>query len=164
MERGSVVDPTDLARHLEELRAAARALAPSAEEADDLVQESLAVAVQALARVRHPEVVGAWLLQILRRRWYDRLRRRTVEKRVRAEHRPADGGGSEVDPEPVRRALRALPAESRRVLQLRFFDSRSSVEIARVLGKPCGTVRSMIFHALRKFEEVYRRTLAGEKP
>lgn len=74
MEGRDVADETGLVRHLAGLRAAAERLAGSEDEAEDLLQECLASAMPALGSVRTPAVLGAWLRQILRRRWYDRLR------------------------------------------------------------------------------------------
>jgi RNA polymerase sigma factor (sigma-70 family) len=161
MEGRDVADETGLVRHLAGLRAAAERLAGSEDE--DLLQECLASAMPALGSVRTPAVLGAWLRQILRRRWYDRLRRRSLERRVQDELRPPDpqaelfAGSAR-----VRSALGALDGEARRVLDLRFFQSKSSVEIARKLGRPAGTVRPMIFHALRKFESEYERACQEE--
>jgi RNA polymerase sigma-70 factor, ECF subfamily len=145
-----------LTGYLDGLRAAARRLTPSEHEAEDLVQDCLASAVQGVGRVRKTGVLGAWLHQILRRRWYDLLRRRAVERRF-LDEKAAPAGEPAAGDELVRRALGALDPESRRVLELRFFQSRTSVEIGRILGKSPGTVRSMIFHALRKFENQWRR-------
>ena len=144
-----------LTRHLPELRACAQRMTRSAEDAEDLVQDCLASALPGLDRLRRPEALGAWLLQILRRRWYDLLRRRALERKGLSDEAasPAPSG----DPEGVRRALRELDAEDRRILELRFFKSQTSVQIAAALGKPAGTVRSMIFHALRKFEAAYAK-------
>lgn len=163
MEGREVTDDTGLARHLSGLRSAAERMTGSEDEAEDLLQECLAAAVPALGRVRKPGLLGAWLRQILRRRWYDRLRRRSLERRAREELRPADPPETPfADSGRVRAALGALDADARRILELRFFRSKTSVEIARDLGKPAGTVRSMIFHALRKFESAYERACREE--
>jgi RNA polymerase sigma-70 factor (ECF subfamily) len=145
-----------LTGYLDGLRAAARRLTASEHEAEDLVQDCLASAVQGVGRVRKAGVLGAWLHQILRRRWYDLLRRRAVERRF-LEEKAEPAGGPAAGDEFVLRALAALDPDSRRVLELRFFQSRTSVEIGRILGRSPGTVRSMIFHALRKFENEWRR-------
>src|SRR5262245_45922717 len=162
MAGNRVADDAGLARFVPELRAAAGRLTDSAHEADDLVQECLASAVENPDRVRDAELLGAWLHQILRRRWYDLLRRRTLERRFRSEGRlavPAEPPGEEL----VRRALEALDPDSRAVLRMRFFESRTSVEIGKALGKSSGTIRSRIFHALRRFEAEFRRLCPQEK-
>src|SRR5471032_981259 len=86
-----VADVAGFAPYLDGLRAAAQRLALSPHEADDLVQDCLACAVQGATRVRKSEVLGAWLHQILRRRLYDLLRRRAIERRHLGENRTATG-------------------------------------------------------------------------
>jgi RNA polymerase sigma factor (sigma-70 family) len=144
-----------LTGYVEGLRAAALRLTPSEHEAEDLVQDCLASAVQGVDRVRKAGVLGAWLHQILRRRWYDLLRRRAVERRHLREERRGSAP-STADDELVRRALAELDPDARRVLELRFFQSRSSVEIGKILGRSPGSVRSLLFHSLRKFEARFR--------
>src|SRR5258706_10924640 len=109
MDSNRVADEAGLTRYLDGLRAAARRLTPSPEEVEDLVQDSLAAAVQGVDRVRNADLLGPWLHQILRRRWYDLLRRRAVERKFRSEGRPAVPAASP-DPggEVVRRALETL--------------------------------------------------------
>src|SRR5262245_58462304 len=126
------MESNPLAGYVDGLRSAALRLTASEHEADDLVQDCLASAVQGVDRVRKAGVVGAWLHQILRRRWYDLLRRRAVERRHLREARRASAP-SAVDDEFVRRALAELDPDARRVLELRFFQSRSSVEIGKIL-------------------------------
>jgi len=159
-----VVGTAELVRYVDGLHAAARKMTSSDAEAEDLVQDCLASAVQGVSCIRRAELLGAWLHQILRRRWYDILRRRALERRGRPDGRAAataadaDPAGSEL----VRRALGALELDARRVLEMRFFQSRTSVEIARELGRPVGSVRSQVFYALRKFESEFRRLCPKE--
>lgn len=161
MEGNRVAGDAGLTGYVDGLRAAARRLTASDPEAEDLVQDCLASAVQGVARVRKTGVLGAWLHQILRRRWYDLLRRRAVERRFR-EATPAPAEARAAGDEVVRRALDALDPDSRRVLEMRFFQSRTSVEIGRQLRKTPGTVRSLIFHALRKFEVEFKKLCPKE--
>src|SRR5262245_3195432 len=162
MESNQLAGDAGLTGYLDGLRAAAMRLTASEHEAEDLVQDCLASAVQGVARIRKAGVLGAWLHQILRRRWYDLLRRRAVERRTLREGR----GGAAPEPAPsdevVRRALAELDPDSRRVLELRFFQARTSVEIGKIIGRSPGSVRSTIFHALRKFEVEFRRLCPKE--
>jgi RNA polymerase sigma factor (sigma-70 family) len=164
MAGNRVADEAGFAPYLDGLRAAAQRLTLSEHEADDLVQDCLTSAVQGATQVRNSEVLEAWLHQILRRRWYDLLRRRSVERRHLGEIRPAT---VQADPEPlgidlVRQALQSLDPAARSVLESRFFHSKTSVEIAKACRKSTGTVRSMIFHALRKFELEFNRLSSKE--
>lgn len=54
----------------------------------------------------------------------------------------------------VRRALARLPAVAREVLLLRFEQDLAYAEIAQITGSAEGTVRSQVFHALRKLERL----------
>lgn len=65
-----------IAPHLEEVRHVAARLTGSMGEAEELVSDCLAAALVAFPTLRRRDLVGAWLLQILRRKHYDRLRRR----------------------------------------------------------------------------------------
>jgi RNA polymerase sigma-70 factor, ECF subfamily len=143
------MNPEDLTGHLPELRALAGRLAGSRHEAEDLVQETLLSAVKAFEGLRQPELAGAWLLRILRRKWYDLLRRRSRERSVPAPRPPADA--APID-DRMKHALASLPPEDRRILELRYFEGRTSTEIAALLGKTPGGIRSDLFHALRRLE------------
>jgi RNA polymerase sigma-70 factor (ECF subfamily) len=149
------LDPRELTCHLPELRAVAARLARSREEAEDLLQETLLSAVAAIGQLRQPEMAGAWLLRILRRKWYDALRRRPRE-RAAAGPEPAAPESPRAPDEALRTALQALPSEERRILELRYFESRSSTEIGRILGRPPGSIRSSLYHALRRLETLCR--------
>jgi RNA polymerase sigma-70 factor (ECF subfamily) len=165
MEGNKVAGEAGFAPYLDGLRSAARRLTSSEHEADDLVQDCLLCAVQGADRVRKMEALGSWLHQILRRRWYDLHRRRAVERRHLGETRPASStadNDAALGNEIVRRALQALDLDSRRVLELRFFYSKTSVEIAKELRKSSGSVRSTLFHALRKFELEFHRLCPKE--
>jgi len=146
-----------LERHAGELREQARRWTGSPEAAEELVQETFASALSSVDRLRNPDAMGAWLLQILRRRWIDLLRRRAQDKRLEGYVPPATLRAEQgrFDRELLRKALLSLSADERQVLEWRFFNSRTSADIARRLGKPAGTIRSMIFHALRKCEAAF---------
>jgi RNA polymerase sigma factor (sigma-70 family) len=50
-------------------------------------------------------------------------------------------------------ALRALPAKYQEVIALRFFEDKSTPEIAQILGKREGTVRSLLSRGLTQLRE-----------
>ena len=60
----------------------------------------------------------------------------------------------------LRDALRALPEEQSRVLELSYFGDRSHAEIGRELGVPLGTVKGRLRLALGRL----RAALGGEEP
>jgi DNA-directed RNA polymerase specialized sigma24 family protein len=102
--------------HLPSLRATAQRFTSSPQEAQDLLQESLAAALAGVDGLRDDRLAGAWLTTILCRKRVDHLRRRDRERRALAQPRPADAPS--FDGEPVRRVLATLDPKSRRVLEL----------------------------------------------
>jgi RNA polymerase sigma-70 factor (ECF subfamily) len=59
----------------------------------------------------------------------------------------------------MRAALAALPARDRDLLLLRFEHDLAHAEIAQITGRREGTVRSQVFHALRKLQRLLEEEL-----
>jgi RNA polymerase sigma-70 factor (ECF subfamily) len=112
--------------------------------------------------------VSAWILTLARSRAIDHLRSR--QRRGRHEgpaerlDAVADGGADPLSATVgadraarVRKALLALPADQRKVIEAAFFGGLSHTEVAEALGQPLGTVKTRIRNGLATL----RRTLAG---
>jgi RNA polymerase sigma-70 factor (ECF subfamily) len=70
----------------------------------------------------------------------------------------ADMGRFEtVDESDLEMALTSMPPPQREVLLLRYRDELSYSEIALVVGCPIGTVRTRLYHAKRKMQELLKR-------
>ena len=54
----------------------------------------------------------------------------------------------------VTEALKALPPIRRATVVLRFYEDMSEAEIARVLDRPLGTVKSDIHRSLKKLKDL----------
>lgn len=132
----------------------------SRETAEDIVQESfLAVWRQADSYHADRGRVRDWLLQIVRNRGIDRLRRaRGVG--VSAELDPAMpdqrlpeawevASQHEVHTE-IQMAMAQLPAEQREAIDLAYFGGLSQQEIAERTGAPLGTVKGRMRLAMEK--------------
>jgi RNA polymerase sigma-70 factor, ECF subfamily len=107
---------------------------------------------------------ASWLLTIARTRAIDRLRAGTARREREARFEPAfDAPGDAVDPASeaaegerrsiVHRALRSLPAEQKRAIELAYFGGLTHVEIAERLGEPLGTVKTRIRLGISKLRE-----------
>ena len=131
---------------LQWLRRLAVTLARDADEADDLVQDTLVAAWREPPRdLTRP--VRPWLSTVLRNLW--RMRRRSGARREQREQAGASASGSITEPErelvrlEVLRmlvlALDRLEPDDRKIIVRRFFDGESAAEIARALAIPAAT-------------------------
>jgi RNA polymerase sigma-70 factor (ECF subfamily) len=57
----------------------------------------------------------------------------------------------------VKNALGTLPPKYQEVIALRFNEDKKMVEIAEILGKPEGTVRSLLSRALTKLRKAMQQ-------
>jgi RNA polymerase sigma-70 factor, ECF subfamily len=106
--------------------------------------------------------VRTWLLGVVRNRAIDALRRQatrapTVE--LELERLPDQGPYTELTDakalrqeaaREVRGALRMLPADQLKVIELAYFGGLSHSEIAEALGMPLGTVKGRMRLAMEK--------------
>jgi len=134
------------------LRRYARGLVGDADQADDLVQETLERAWSRLSGWRGLGDVRAWMFSILHNRFVDRLRATTS--------RPEEAVGDAL-PETVQRptqadrlelrdldrVLQRLAPEQREVLLLVGVEELGYRQVAAVLGVPLGTVMSRLSRA-----------------
>jgi RNA polymerase sigma-70 factor (ECF subfamily) len=162
--------------HLDPLHRFARFLSGSASEAEDLVQETYARALGAESTFAPGTNMRAWLFRILRNAY--------IDGRRRARFAPVADGDADDEPaerapyakEPLRgdieidavrgvvaatieRALAALSPDARAVVLLDL-DGFTETEVAEVLGRRVGTVKSRLARAreaLRQRLVEYRR-------
>ncbi|MDO9713918.1 sigma-70 family RNA polymerase sigma factor [Paracraurococcus lichenis] len=181
---GGTVDPERARRFrdlaLPQLDAAynlARHLARDADAAEDIVQDAYLRALRGFDGYRGGDP-RAWILQIVRNRFYDWARERRLDRSVplpgetegdeAAELPDPDAGtpeealaGAEAA-EAVQAVVAALPAPFREALVLREMEDLSYREIAAVTGTPIGTVMSRLARARQMFGEAWRRVAAAE--
>jgi len=85
-------------------------------------------------------------------RMRSRARRRNAEKRLTALAQEQDELHIPdfIEARRVRAALRSLPPEQARPLEMAFFEQKTHLEVAAELRQPLGTVKSRIAAGLRK--------------
>jgi RNA polymerase sigma-70 factor (ECF subfamily) len=141
-----------------------RKMLREADRAEDVIQDVWILVLRGLPRLADPGAFPAWLYRIARDRACRELReRRPLQTLQDADIAEAPGGEiwSE-DAEHIHAALDALAPGHREVLVLRFLESMTYEEIARVTGCPVGTVRSRIHYAKRALRGAMKRTDAHE--
>ncbi len=125
-----------------------------ANEAEDLVQEGLVSAWENLSALRDPGAFSAWVLRIVARRCFRRVR--TVRHLVPLEllPEPSDPAGSDrFESIDVERMLSILPSRQRAVMHLTVVEGMSDSEIGGSLHIAAASVRS---HRRRARDTLHR--------
>jgi len=140
--------------------------------AEELTSNTFFKALRALPEYAHRGHFGAWLYRIATNEI--KVHRRTTSSRRESGlkwreelgrvHFACPGPGGEEDAEEKMRtfaqlheALRRLPEAYQVVISLRYFEAMPYAEIAEVLGKRLGTVKSLIHRGLERLKRQYRR-------
>ena len=136
----------------------ARRLTSTREDAEDLVQTTLAKMMAAWPRIRQREAVDAYTRRVMINSQTSQWRRRrpvTSSPLDDWEPAPADPRGSSPleavhDREWLRPALARLTPRQRTVLVLRYCQDLPEAEVALLLGVTVGTIKSTTSTALQK--------------
>jgi RNA polymerase sigma-70 factor, ECF subfamily len=142
------------------------------QESEDLVQGAF-LKVWRSARSYRAErgSVRTWILYIVQNRGIDQLRslasRRRMQEKVKASAPRSEPSVAFTQSwrnsqrEQVREALKTLPPEQSKILELSYFYGHTQLEIARLLNTPLGTVKSRLRLGLKKIgEHIDRRAVA----
>jgi RNA polymerase sigma-70 factor, ECF subfamily len=128
-------------------------------DAEDLTAEVFQHAFENLARFEWRGVpFAAWLYRIASNAIADRWQRAAKEQGTPMADDPPDHSAS-ANPESIERQARlfamvaALPADQRRVIEMRFADGKSIREIAKELDRTDGAVKQLQFRGLESLRE-----------
>jgi RNA polymerase sigma-70 factor (sigma-E family) len=136
-------------------------------EAEELAQDAL-VRLWWRWLVRRPDDPARYVRKVLVNRRRSLLRRAAVEARALARLEPVPPPpGDEDDAMVLWTAVQALPVRQRAVLVLRFHEDLTEAEVARLLGLPLGTVKSLGHRALGRLRQRLGATdldHAGHRP
>ncbi len=127
--------------------------------ADDLVQETLMIALQRTHQLRDEDRLNAWMYTILSNCWKQYLRR--VRPTVDIDdveiccEMDAESGCSEQEVvDHVRHAILRLPAGQRQTVTLVDLAGFSYAEVADILDIPIGTVMSRLYTSRQSLQKV----------
>jgi RNA polymerase sigma-70 factor, ECF subfamily len=134
--------------------------------AEDLVQEAFLKVWRAATSFRAGRgSVRTWILSIVHNRGIDQLRslasRRRAQEKVEAsapKSQPSEAFAQSwrnSQGERVREALKTLPPEQLKILELAYFSGYTHVEIAKLLGLPLGTVKGRMRLGLKKMKDYF---------
>ena len=136
----------------------------------DLTSQTFFRACRAWPNFNHQAPARVWLIKIAVNEWRRELRRRQIARVIPfPKHWWREGGEIECDQGEVaavseevernemyqflRKALNRLPETYRTPLVLRYFEHLSLEETAAVLGRPVGTVKSLVHRGIAKLRE-----------
>lgn len=124
--------------------------AASRDEAEDMVSE---VFHKALANLRRFEWRGApfsaWLYRIAANEITDHAERAGRERAIESPPEAEEANQEEAhDRAKVFALVRELPADQRKVLELRFMEEKSTREVAEVLQRSEGAIKQLQFRGL----------------
>ncbi len=145
----------------------------NAEDAEDVLQDALVTAYQALARFRGESGIYTWLFRIVVNKCRDHLRSRrsgheepldpaTVvisddRASVEKNHELSD------DARYLMERINTLDRKYRQILIYRYFDDLSYQEIAELIHVNIGTVKSRLFKARELLKRLLLRDGKGEE-
>jgi len=139
-------------------------------DAEDLTAE---VFQHALANLKRFEWRGvpfaAWLYRIASNTLSDRWQRASREQGTAAADDPPDPH-AHANPEEVERRAQlfrfvaTLPADQRRVIEMRFAEEKSIAEIARELKRTAGAIKQLQFRGIRALRDRMDKTSEGDAP
>jgi RNA polymerase sigma factor (sigma-70 family) len=137
---------------LPRLRRLARALSRDHADADDLVQLSLARALERQAQWQPGTRLDSWTMRIMKNAWIDEIRSRRRRAAVFAPEEAGaavgDDGAAAVETRLAARevaaAMARLPPDQRMAVALVLVDGLSYREAAEVLDEPVGTLTSRL--------------------
>lgn len=139
------------------------------DDAEDAQQELWLAVYRHLGGLADPGAFRTWLFRSTRHRAIDFLRRRKREHEliddipvdtvaIPAADSEGDDEGGPIDEKALTAALMAMPPPQREVMLLRYRDGLSYQEIATVVGRPIGTVRTRLHHAMKRLQESFLRS------
>ena len=134
--------------------------------AEDLAQDAFLKVWRSATSYRADRgSVRTWLLSIVHNRGIDQLRslasRRRTQDKIEAsapKSQPSEAFAESwrnSQREQVREALKTLPEEQLKILELAYFSGYTHVEIAELLGLPLGTVKDRMRLGLKKIRDYF---------
>jgi len=129
--------------------------------AEDLMQDAFVKVLGRFRDIRDRDAFWWYLRRTIVNLARSQFRHRAVERAYLARQRPVDPVEAVDlgDRERLGRALLALRPEQRAAIVLRVYEDLSEAETAQVLGRPVGTVKSMVSRGL----EHLRKELTGDE-
>jgi RNA polymerase sigma-70 factor (ECF subfamily) len=125
----------------------------------DATQNAFVEAYRRLGQLRSSAHFGLWLLRITRREALRLARRRSKAHSLASVRTLALSTADDPltpESEDLLLAVGRLPEHERLVVALRFLDDHSVAEVARLTGRPVGTVTKQLSRAIERLRSMFR--------
>jgi RNA polymerase sigma-70 factor (ECF subfamily) len=142
----------EVLKHIPSLRAYARGLTKQADDADDLVQQTLMKAIANITKYQKGTNLRAWLFTIMRNSYLTNIRNRTREApgiKDCASTMPVSWPthDSYITAQRLQESITRLPSRYREILMLVVVIGESYEDAAALCGCAVGTVKSRVNRA-----------------
>lgn len=131
--------------------------------AEDLTQETFAIAVKEINKFKGNCKISVWLCQIAKHLWYKELKKNKQQKNISIEEIPEELEVIETtediickneDKLKLFKDIQRLDEKSREVMYLRMIGNLNFIEIGEILGKTPNWARVTFYRAKQKIREV----------
>lgn len=131
--------------------------------AEELTQDVFMEVWRNAARFEGRSAPSTWMMSIAHNKAMDRLRRRGEDRLDEAKlaliEDPADTPEETAEKRSrnglIRQCLMKLSAEHREVIDLVYYHEKSIVEVSQIAGIPENTVKTRMFYARKKLQELF---------
>jgi RNA polymerase sigma-70 factor (ECF subfamily) len=127
--------------------------------AQDATQNAFVYAFRRLGQLRSPDQFGVWLLRITEREALRlaRQQRKAYSLASASEFAACQTGGPLTEEaSDLLLAVGRLPEHERLVVALRYLDGLTVAEVARLTGRPVGTVTKQLSRAIERLRSLFR--------
>ncbi|MFB3896187.1 MAG: RNA polymerase sigma factor [bacterium] len=129
--------------------------------AEDAAQEAFMIAYQNLDTIRNPAAFGAWIAAITRHHCFKLVQKEAAIYLDDIEQLPAiDESEDILDKEQkmmLRKVIESLPAKYREIIDLRYFEGCSYLELSSFLGISMDAVKSRLYHAKKEMIKLLQK-------
>lgn len=117
-------------------------------DAADIVQNSAYKAIKNSAGLKQPEYAATWLYRIVLNEIFTFCRQKKTEALDAVPQEPqAMDIYEDID---LQRALDALPAEDKMIVELKYFEEMKLEEIASLMQENINTIKSRLYRSMKK--------------
>ena len=128
------------------------------EDAEDITQETFLRLVRTAPAFRDGEHCKAWLLRVAANCAVDLHRSPWRRRSVSLEEAEQMAAPEPTEEDGMRASILELPEEYRVVVHLYYYEDLSTGEIAKVLGKREGTIRTRLSRARKMLRQILSET------